>query len=472
MISAHSQTIVLVDDHEDALYAGKRMLEHAGYKVITGQDGFEAIKIIKDNKPDLVLLDIMMPKLDGIEVTKRLKSDKELKYIPLILLTGKSSLEDIVEGLDAGADGYIIKPFKPDELLARIKAALRMKGLYTELKKSLDINERLVSEAASKYSDKNIVGESKAMKEVLSLVMKVSKADAPVLISGASGTGKELIARSIHFNSLRRNAPFIAKNCAAFSEQLLESELFGHVKGSFTGAIKDHKGLFESANNGTLFLDELGEMPLHLQAKLLRVLQEGLIMPIGSAEEFPVDVRVVAATNKDLRSMVEEGRFREDLFYRLNVVQLELPTLKERKEDIPLLITYFLDKAYQKYTGIRKHLSREVLDIFINNNWQGNIRELENEIERMIILSGPDEIELGTELLSKHLLGGLTSHSAKKSSFTPDGEVDLKTAISELEKLMIKNSLEKTKGNKSTSAKELGISRSSLISKVQDYGLE
>lgn len=471
MISSQSHTIVLVDDHDDALYAGKRMLEHVGYKVITAQDGEEAFKTIKDNKPDLVLLDVMMPKADGIEVTKRLKADKELKYTPLILLTAKSSLDDIVEGLDAGADGYITKPFKPEELLARIKSALRMKGLYRDLKKSLDINERLVSEAVTKYSDKNIVGESKSMKDILSLVLKVANSDAPVLISGPSGTGKELIARSIHYNSERKNAPFIAKNCAAFSEQILESELFGHVKGSFTGAIKDHKGLFESADNGTLFLDELGEMPLHLQAKLLRVLQEGLIMPIGSAEEFPVDVRIVAATNKDLRSMVAEGRFREDLFYRLNVVQLELPTLKDRKEDIPLLVTYFLDKAYQKRGGVRKHITREVLDIFLNHSWQGNIRELENEIERMIILSGP-EVELGTELLSQHLINSTSAPTSKKTSFSANGEVDLKTAVSELEKQMIKDSLERTKGNKSVSAKELGISRSSLISKVQEYELE
>ncbi len=470
MKSKQPQTIVLVDDHEDALYVGKRMLDHAGYKVLTAGDGEEAYRVIRESKPDLVLLDIMMPKLDGIEVTKQLKADSELRFIPLILLTAKSSLEDIVEGLDAGADGYIIKPFKPEELLARIKSALRMRGLYRDLKKSLDLNERLVSEAVTKYSDANIIGESKAMKDILSLVLKVSNSDAPVLVSGPSGTGKELIARSIHYNSNRNKAPFIAKNCAAFSEQILESELFGHVKGSFTGAIKDHKGLFESSDNGTLFLDELGEMPLHLQAKLLRVLQEGLIMPIGSAEEFPVDVRIVAATNKDLRAMVAEGKFREDLFYRLNVVQLELPTLKERKEDISLLVTHFLDKIYKRSGGTRKHVSREVLDIFNSYDWQGNIRELENEIERMIILSG-DETQLEVELLSKHIVQSVGT-TESKPNYIPDSEVDLKSAISELEKLMIKSSLDRNKGNKSTSAKELGISRSSLIAKVQDYGLE
>lgn len=464
------QTILLVDDHEDALYAGKRMLEHAGYKVITAVDGEEAFKTIKEQKPDLILLDIMMPKVDGLEVTRRLKHDRDLKYIPLILLTAKSSLDDIVEGLDAGADGYIIKPFKPEELLARIKSALRMRTLYKDLKVSLDLNERLVREASDKYSDKNIIGESKAMKDVLSLVAKVSQADAPVLISGPSGTGKELIARSIHYNSNRRNAPFVAKNCAAFSEQILESELFGHVKGSFTGAIKDHKGLFESADKGTLFLDELGEMPLHLQAKLLRVLQEGLIMPIGSTEEFSVDVRIVAATNKDLHSMVALGKFREDLYYRLNVVQLELPSLHERMEDIPLLVTYFLDRAYQKRGGLRKHLSREVLDLFMSHTWPGNIRELENEIERMLILSGP-EIELGIDLLSKNLMSK-QGIEINKPSLKLGDSVDLKTAISDLEREMIKQSLERTKGNKSTSAKELGISRSSLISKVQEYELE
>lgn len=482
--------ILLVDDNEDALYAVERMLAHAGFEIFTAGDGQSALDVAQSVHPDIILLDVMMPKIDGLEVTRRIKSDDILKFTPVILLSARDSLEDVLLGLTTGADGYITKPFKPDELIARTRAALRTRALYLELKNVKAENQRLFSELSSQYKIDNIIGESKGMKEVFALIEKVAPSDSPVMISGPSGTGKELVARSIHFNSKRSEGPFIAKNCAAFSEQLLESQLFGHIKGSFTGAIKDQKGLFEASDGGTLFLDELGEMPIHLQAKLLRVLQEGKVMPVGATDERSVDVRILTATNRDLRKMVTEGSFREDLYFRLNVIHLPIPSLKDRKEDIPLLITHFLDRAYEKRGGKRKHISEEVLSLFLSYEWRGNIRELENELERMLILSGED-VELGIGLLSPSLREGSAFSNTKEKSRSTDNSINdfvdsgsilesskgrhslqMKYAISELEKEMIANSLKINNGNKSVAAKELGISRSSLISKVQEYGLE
>ena len=473
-----SPLILLVDDNPDGLYAGTRILEHAGFKVITASDGEETLRIVEQELPDIVLLDVMMPKLDGLQVTKRLKSNPETRYIPIVLVSAKDGLQDVVEGLEAGADGYITKPFKPEELVARTKAAIRTKTIYQELKDVQDHNFRLQNEVSSIYSyDQQsnsipgFIGESSEIKKIFSLIGKVSKADSPVLISGPSGSGKELVAKSIHYSSARRSKPIIAKNCAAFSEQLLESQLFGHVKGAFTGAIKDQKGYFESANNGTLFLDEIGEMPLHLQAKLLRVLQDGMICPVGSTQEKHVDVRVIAATNRDLREMVSHGTFREDLFFRLNVINIQLPSLCQRKEDIPLLITAFLDRAFEK-RGIRKQITTEVLDVLLKYDWPGNIRELQNEVERLLILSG-DDINLDIDLLSPNILSACGKDEILTAVVSrTNGNLDLKKAIEQVEKDLISEALKKLEGNKSLAAKELGISRSSLISKVQEYGLE
>lgn len=480
MKSHDTPVILLVDDNPDGLYAGTRILEHAGFRVLNASDGEETIRIVESEVPDAILLDVMMPKLDGLQVTKRLKAHTDTKYIPIVLVSAKDSLEDVVEGLDAGADGYITKPFKPEDLIARTKAAIRVKQLYDELREVKSLNERLQDEVGGLYSYnatsnsvKGIVGESASIKKVFSLIGKVSKADSPVLITGPSGTGKELVAKAIHYSSSRKNKPIIAKNCAAFSEQLLESQLFGHVKGAFTGAVKDQKGYFEAADGGSLFLDEIGEMPLHLQAKLLRVLQDGIITPVGTTIEKTVDVRIIAATNRDLRGMIAQGTFREDLFFRLNVVSLELPSLHERREDIPLLITHFLDRSFEKH-GERKQLSNTVYEMLLSYSWPGNIRELQNEIERLIILSG-DESELTEDLVSEHIFKQTRStlKLPQESVTMLSGEsLDLKSSIIALEKKLISEALEKLAGNKSLAAKALGISRSSLISKVQEYSLE
>ncbi|HMO16881.1 MAG TPA: sigma-54 dependent transcriptional regulator [Oligoflexia bacterium] len=497
---SEQELILLVDDHDDGLYAGVKVLQHAGFRVITAKDGEDALNKSRSERPDIILLDVMMPKIDGLEVTKRLKRDSELKYIPVILLSARDRLDDIVAGLDAGADGYITKPFKPDELIARTRAALRTKGIYQELKDLNERHERFVGEVAREFNLSNIIGESKAIKELFSLIMKVAPTDSPVLISGASGTGKELVAKAIHFNSSRSGSPFVAKNCAAFSEQLLESQLFGHIKGAFTGAIKDQKGLFEAADGGTLFLDELGEMPLHLQAKLLRALQEGMIMPVGTTEERSVNVRVLAATNKDLGEMVNSGTFREDLYYRINVIHINIPPLRERREDIPLLIHNFLEKAYERRGISKKSISDSVMDCFMKYDWRGNIRELQNEIERLLILSGDDQ-EINLEMISPHIVkasrneqiecgfkneGSCSeahsfSDSLGERDFSPysvvinkgsDSQGLMKEAIQALERQLISDTLSRHNGNKSSASKELGISRSSLISKVSEYGIE
>ena len=286
-MNEQAEKILIVDDNPDSLYAMDRLLRHQGYHVLAAQSGTEVIEAARKEAEtgvglSLILLDVMMPLMDGLEVTRELKRDRELRYVPVILLTAKSALEDIVAGLEAGADGYLTKPFKTEELLARIHSALRMKRIYTELRTVKQRNEALTSELASKYDFSAIVGRSPTIKQVLGIVEKVAPTDSVVLILGQSGSGKELIARAIHFNSLRKEAPFVAKNCAAFSEHLLESELFGHIKGAFTGAVRDHQGLFAAADGGTLFLDEVGELPQLLQAKLLRVLQEKVICRVSS----------------------------------------------------------------------------------------------------------------------------------------------------------------------------------------------
>ncbi|MCB0325028.1 MAG: sigma-54-dependent Fis family transcriptional regulator [Bdellovibrionales bacterium] len=463
---AEQPRVLAVDDNADALYALSKMLAHNGFAVQTAASGREALEKARAHPPAIVLLDVMMPEMDGLEVTRRLKADTVLRFVPVILLTAKDSLPDVVRGLDEGADGYITKPFKPEELLARTRAALRMRAVYEELRTSEEKNQELLKQLSAQYDFNNIIGESASMKAVFGLLEKVARSDSPVLITGPSGTGKELAARAIHFHSSRRDKPFIAKNCAAFTEHLLESQLFGHRKGAFTGAIKDQAGLFEAADGGTLFLDEIGEMATVLQAKLLRVLQEGTFMSVGSTDESRVDVRVLAATNRDLRKMCDEGTFREDLYFRLNVITVELPPLTDRREDIPLLVEHFLGRHAAKRGALPKRVTPAVLDALRAYRWRGNVRELENEIERMLILGVDDDV-LDVELLSPHVR---SERSDAQGAGTPAGE--LKHAVEELERRLILQALEETGWNKSTAAKKLGISRSSLISKVQQFGLE
>lgn len=460
---AQAVKVLAVDDNEEALFALENLLKHYGYEVVTAGNGREAIERARDEHPDIILLDVVMPELDGYEATRILKSDPVLRYIPLLLLTSKDELEEVVYGFEQGADDYVKKPFESKELLARLNAAVRKQKLYQELLRAQETNEELKKTLHERYSFSQIIGGSARMRQVYRLIEKVAASSVPVLIHGESGTGKELVARALHFNSDRRNGPFVVQNCSAFQDHLLESELFGHVKGSFTGAVRDKPGLFQVADEGTFFLDELGEMTLPLQAKLLRVLQDGTFTPVGDTKPRKVNVRVIGATHRSLPKMIEQGTFREDLYYRLNVVTIDLPPLRERPEDIPLLIEHFLERKKERGSYI---LEKGTLKALLEYQWPGNIRQLENEIERLCLMA-EDDRRLTPELLSPQLLVKQTSVVR-----TSGAHGTMKDEIEALECRLITDTLRRTKGNKSEAARELGISRSNLIAKVQQYRLE
>ena len=338
---------------------------------------------------------------------------------------------------------------------------------HTEISKREERINVLNSQLGERFSYASMIGKSKPMQNLYNMLEKIKTSESTVLIQGENGTGKELIASAIHFNSPRKDGAFVTVNCSAFNENLLDSELFGHVKGAFTGAVKDKKGLFESAHKGTLFLDEIGDMSLTMQVKLLRVLQEGTFLPVGGTEQRKVDVRVIAATNKDIKEMIEESAFREDLYYRINVINLVVPPLRDRKEDIPLLIEHFLMKGCKNKGVTLKILAKRSMEKIYDYPWPGNIRQLENEIERLIVLSG-DEERISADMLSGHIRDH--GANAKVQGVRVSGK--LKDALEELEKTMIKEGLRRTKWNKSRLAKELGISRAGLIMKVEKYGLD
>jgi DNA-binding NtrC family response regulator len=449
--------ILAVDDNSDALFVLEEALVRRGFVVVTAGSGVEALKRASEERPDIVLLDINMPGMDGYEVTRRLKADPATASISVVLLTALNTLDGVAPGLDLGAIDYLTKPFKAEELALRLHVVGRNRRTESEV-------HELRSQVRAQRNFGNILGKSGAMQDVFALLEKVKDAAVPVLILGESGTGKELIARAIHYNSPRRDKPFVVQNCSAFNDNLLESELFGHVKGAFTGAVRDKEGLFAVADGGTFFLDELGEMSPALQVKLLRVLQQGTFMPVGGTKERKVDVRVVTATNRPLADMVAEGTFREDLYYRLNLVTIKLPPLRERREDIPLLAEHFLVRNGAR-SNYRPSLRADTIKILSEYRWPGNIRELENEIERaMLMAGGVDEIE--PSHLSTHVREGALA--PRKAG----GVVgSLKVAVEELERAMIASALEQTGGNKSEAARILGIARSNLIAKAQSYGL-
>jgi two-component system response regulator HupR/HoxA len=351
--------------------------------------------------------------------------------------------------------------------------AQEIMAFHTEISKREARIHALSNQLENRYSYNQMIGKSKPMQELYSILDKVSSSEATVLIQGENGTGKELIARSVHFNSPRKGSNFVTVNCSALTETLLDSELFGHVKGAFTGAIRDKKGLFEMAHNGTLFLDEVGDMSLAMQVKLLRVLQQGTLTPVGGTEERKVDVRVIAATNRDLKQMIEDGQFREDLYYRINVINIQVPSLRDRKEDIPVLVDHFLLKNCKEKEIPLKQLTSRAMEKIFDYHWPGNIRQLENEMERLVVLGG-QETKIGPEFLSQSIrdavAGGGSGGSKSSMSFKFAGK--LRDAMEELEKSMIKEGLRRTKWNKSKLAKELGISRAGLIMKVEKYGLD
>lgn len=444
-------TILVVEDEELMRAILRELLEKENYRVLTANSAELALEIFTTEEISVTLTDIKMSGMDGIELLSKIKAVDENALV--VIMTAYSSVDSAIAALRQGAYDYITKPFVNEDLLQTIKNAIRTKELFSE-------NRALRRELDKRYSFSEIIGTSQALQKVFRLIEKVADTNANILIQGESGTGKELIARAIHHNSSREKKSFVAINCGALPESLLESELFGHTKGSFTGATADKKGLFRSADGGTLFLDEIGEIPQTLQVKLLRALQEHEVTPIGSSIPIKFDARIIAATNRDLEKEVREGNFREDLFYRLNVIEIFLPPLRERREDIPLLTKHFVAKLSREQNVPEKIITKETLTALINYSWQGNIRELNNAIERAFILSG-EEIEV--ENLP------LRVREASDSAFEMRDSEGLRPTLEEMERRYILEILESVDDDKTEAANILGIDLSTLYRKLKKY---
>lgn len=447
------ETILLVDDDVAHRTMLKVNLIAAGHHIREVGDGDEVVPFLAKEEVDLILLDMKMARIDGIATLAALQQSGNT--IPVVVITAFSSVESAVTAMKKGAFDYITKPVDIEELKMIIARALSFRQINDE-------NRRLKKQLGDKFSFDNIIGNSEVMQEMFSTLSLVAPTDATVLITGESGTGKELIANALHQNSNRREAPFIKLNCAALHENLLESELFGHEAGSFTGAAARRKGRFELAHKGTLFLDEIGDMSLPTQAKILRVLQEGEFERVGGAETIKVDVRLLAATHKDLQRMIEEGTFRQDLYFRLSVVPIRLPSLCERATDIPDLANHFLQQFAVKNRKDIKGYHPEVLRLLMQYSWPGNIRELENTVERAVILCPGEYItprEMPPQLMSKEETD--QQISGENKGFT----------LRDMEREMIRSTLEATGNNKSLAAKKLGVARQTLLNKIKEHNL-
>jgi two-component system, NtrC family, response regulator len=454
------ETILIVDDEKNYLLVLSAVLEEEGYEVLTALSGPEALEIQKSSDLDLILTDMKMPLMDGIELLEQIKTgDPDL---PVIMMTAHGSVDKAVEAMQKGAYSYILKPFDNERLIIYAKKAISGYQVVKE-------NRRLRSAVESQYKFGSIIGKSKAMRDVFEIIQKVAPSNATVLIEGESGTGKELVAKALHFNSPRRDNPFVAVNCSALVEGLLESELFGHEKGAFTGAVSSKKGRFELAHGGALFLDEIGELSANLQVKLLRVLQEKVFERVGGVRSLAVNIRVIAATNKNLKEEMMAGRFREDLYYRMNVVHIAIPPLRGRREDIRLLVDHFIEKysAERKSAVPIKGVTQDVDRLFYEYSWPGNVRELENVIERVMILC-PNEI-----ITPEDLPKGFKSNvdNALHLDGIPAG-ARLYETLELVERAMIQRALKMSNNVQSHAADILGIGKSGLNQKIKKYNLE
>ena len=444
--------ILVVDDEKIKLITLVDALKMENYDVDSCEDGRTALEKIKKQEYDIVITDLKLPEFDGMEILKEVK--KNHPDTEVIIMTAYGTIESAVSAMKIGAHDYITKPFSTDELLLKVGRLVRYKEIIEE-------NKLLHDELEERYKLVNIIGKNKKMQDVYNLINIVAPLDSTVLISGESGTGKELVAHAIHHLSLRKSKPFIRVSCASLPETLLESELFGHEKGAFTGAIYSKKGRFELANTGTIFLDDVDDMSSSVQVKLLRVLQEREFERVGGTETIKVDVRIISASKKDLSIEIKNGKFREDLFYRLNVINIHLPPLRDRKDDIKLLIEQFIKKYSNKTNKKIKGVSENALSLILNYNWPGNVRELENVIERAIILTDGDYIR------EEHLPGFI---SQPVSELQEQG-FSISQAKSEAEKRQIIKALEESQGKKTEAAKKLGISRKTLWQKVKLYNI-
>lgn len=451
------EKILVIDDEKSILDLLTVVFKKEGYRVKTSLSAKKALELIDKEKFNLILSDIKLPELSGFEILKHVKEKNP--DIPVVMITAYGNVKQAVEALKAGALDYVVKPFDVDELKIIIAQGLEKQRLKEE-------NILLKMQLKKKYSDENIIGKSKKIREIYSMIEKIADTDSTILITGESGTGKEMAAREIHGISPRQENRFVSINCGALPENLLESELFGHVEGSFTGAVADKKGMFEVAQKGTLFLDEIGEMAPWTQVKLLRTLQDKKTRKVGSTEEITVDVRIIAATNQDLKKKIEEGKFRDDLFYRLNVISFEMPPLRERKEDLSLFVSHFLQKYSQKMGKNMKRIAPEVMKIFESYPWPGNIRELENVIERVVAI---EERETITEnSLPEELL---TSHRKEDTSLLFQGDFNLNSYLDEIAQNYIKQARLLAGGNLKKAASLLGVSYRTLRYLIDKYNL-
>lgn len=451
--------ILVVDDEINMQHMLKALLTESGYEVDTVSDGAQALENVSHTTYQFIFCDVRMPEMDGMTFLK--SAQEMLDQTNVIMMSAYGTIDTAVEAMKLGAYDYINKPFKPDEILLTLKKAEereRLKSENTRLKEQIKAIE-------DSFNFGEMIGKSKAMQELFKLSAKVAHYETTVLISGESGTGKELVARGIHFKGKRGKNNLIPVNCGGIPEALLESELFGYKKGAFTGAEKDTKGLFEAASGGTIFLDEVGDLPLPLQVKLLRVLQDNQIRPVGDTQSKKIDVRVIAATSKNLADEVEAGRFREDLYYRLNVMPIRLPPLIERTEDIPLLCRHFIERYNKKFDKSVKRISSSAMNLLLGHQWPGNVRELENVIERAVVLCEGTVIEF--ELLPSEIC------TEKHGSSIEDifQGYSLKAGKAILEKNLIQRALEATQGNRTKAAKLLEISHPSLLQKIKAYEL-
>jgi len=454
--------ILLIDDEAHNRDALSLLLTHAGYQVQTAESGEQALEILRKTPFEIVVTDLFLPGVSGIDILKKVKEDSP--YTNVILITGNASAESAVEAMKEGAFDYITKPLNFEKLKILVAKALEKSRLVAE-------NLYLRQQLRGKYKFDRIIGNSPAMQQVFSRMEKIVHTDSTILILGESGTGKELVAKAIHFNGPRREKPFIAINCGAIPAELLESELFGHVRGSFTGAVADKPGKFEAANGGTIFLDEIGTMPMHLQMKLLRVLQEHEVERVGTSKRIKLNVRVISATNANIEDEVKRGAFREDLYYRLNVIPILLPPLRERREDIALLARHFLLKSCKEMNRPLMSISPAAMQALEAYDWPGNVREMENVIERSVALTDGEIIERSDLPAS---IGGTDDETVPGlpcPKVTEDG-VDMVRIIEAIERRMIAEALELSDGVKARAAGLLGINRTTLVEKIKRHALE
>jgi DNA-binding NtrC family response regulator len=453
--------ILLIDDEAHNREALALLLTHAGYQVQTAASGEEGLEMLHKTPFEIVITDLFLPGVSGIDILKKVKEDSP--YTCVILITGNASAETAVEAMKEGAFDYITKPLNFEKLKILVAKAMEKSRLVAE-------NLYLRQQLRGKYKFDRIIGNSLAMQQVFSRMEKIVHTDSTILILGESGTGKELVAKAIHFNGARKDKPFIAINCGAIPADLLESELFGHVRGSFTGAISDKAGKFEVANGGSIFLDEIGTMPMHLQMKLLRVLQEHEIERLGSSQKVKLNVRVISATNADLEEQVKKGNFREDLYYRLNVIPILLPPLRERQEDIALLARHFLRKSCNEMNRPLMSISPEAMRALEAYDWPGNVREMENVMERTVALTEGEAIE--REDLPSGISGRKEDPLALLNPRVTEEGVDMVRVISEIERHMIREALDLGRGVKARAASLLSINRTTLVEKIKRLGLE